>query len=343
MGRTGGFPRPRTSRSRARRWAALLAISVALGAGACGAATPAPDDAAIRIGMSAWPGNEPLYLAQEVGIYDDLGIDVEIVEFTSASDAARAFVHGQIDGLASTIVELLTLQDRDIDARAVLQLDYSEGGDLLMVDESIGAVADLAGKAVAVEPASIGILILDQALRDAGVDPDDVELELVDQLEMPALARSGLVQGVVTYVPRSFQVEDESGFRPIFTSADMPEPVNDVLSFDQEIIDSRGDDVTLVVEAWSRAIAFAAEDTDRAVRIMSAREGIDPSRFLASLDLMRVLSLSEQRDLFATGRIERSCNDRRRELIRIGAISRSTLGNECTDDAAILAATERQS
>lgn len=341
MGRTGGFPRPKRSCSRARRWAALLALPVALGAGACETATPTQDDAAIRIGMSAWPGNEPLYLAQEVGIFDDLGVDVEIVEFTSASDATRAFVHGQIDGLASTIVELLTLQDRGIDARAVLLLDISIGGDLLMADESIGSVAELAGKAVAVEPASTGILILDEALRAAGVDPDDVEVELVDQLEMPALARSGMVQGVVTYVPRSFQVEDESGFRPIFTSADMPQPVHDVLSFGREIIDRRPDDITLVVEAWSRAVDFAADDMDRAVRIMAAREGIDPSRFLASLDLLRVFSLEQQRDLFGTGRLERSCNDRRSELIRIGTISRSTLGQECTDNAAILAVTER--
>lgn len=315
---------------------------LALALGACGTAAPTRGDA-IRIGMSAWPGYEPLYLAQEVGIYDELGVDAEIVEFTSASDAARAFVHGEIDGVALTMVELLTLQDRGIDARAVLHLDFSEGGDFLMVDESIESVADLAGKAVAVEPAGIGLLLLDEALRKAGVDPDDVEVELVDQLEMPALARAGTVQGVVTYVPRSFQVEDESGFRPIFTSADMAQPVDDLLAFDQAIIERRPDDVSLIVEAWSRALVYAADETDRAIRIMSEREGIDPTRFQASLDLVQVLSLSEQRELFASGRLERECDVRRRELIRIGAISPSTEGRQCTDSAAILAVMERSS
>lgn len=313
---------------------------LALALGACGTAAPTQGEA-IRIGLTAWPGNEPLYLAQEVGIYDELGVDVEIVEFTSASDAARAFVHGEIDGLASTMVELLALHDRGIDARAVLHLDFSEGGDFLMVDESVGSVADLAGKAVAVEPASVGILLLDEALRKAGVDPGDVEVELVDQLEMPALARAGTVQGVVTYVPRSFQVEDESGFRPIFTSADMAQPVYDILAFDPEIIEHRNDEIALVIEAWSRALTYAARDSDRAIRIMSEREGIDPSRFLASLDLLRVLSLSEQRRLFTSNRLERDCDDRRRALIRIGAISPSNAGRQCTDSAAIIAATER--
>lgn len=341
MARIGGYPGPvRPPRERGKATSVVvIVVALALGLGGCGSFFPTlpAGERTIRIGMSVWPGYEPLYLAQEVGIFDDLGVGVRIVEFTSASDASRAFVHGEIDALATTIVELLALRDGGVTAQAALLLDYSDGGDMVLLDDSLGSIADLRGRSVAVEPQSVGIPLLDSALRSAGLGLDDVDLRLVYQLEVPELASGGAVQAAVSYVPRSFGIE-KAGFRPVYSTADMAEPVPDVLSFSERMLETRHNDVTKVVEGWNRAVAYAVEHPERSIRIASEREETTPAQFVASLRLLRFVPLDEQARTFTTGRLERICDRELRRLARLGVVSGHEPRSDCTDADAVVAA-----
>ena len=79
--------------------AALLAIGVS----GCVAEASAP----LRVGLNPWPGYEFLYLAQELGIYRELDLDVRIIELDTLGDVRRSFERGQIDVMGCTIVEML--------------------------------------------------------------------------------------------------------------------------------------------------------------------------------------------------------------------------------------------
>ena len=79
------------------RWVAMLVVAVALFAVACGggdddtttaapAATAAATEAApvaeaIQIGFSAWPGWFPWQVTVEAGIFDEVGVNVEMAWF----------------------------------------------------------------------------------------------------------------------------------------------------------------------------------------------------------------------------------------------------------------------
>ncbi len=66
---------------------ATAAASVTLAIlGGC-AEEPAPP---IRIGTNPWPGYEFLHLADELGYFEEEGVEVRLVELTSNGDVRRA-------------------------------------------------------------------------------------------------------------------------------------------------------------------------------------------------------------------------------------------------------------
>jgi ABC-type nitrate/sulfonate/bicarbonate transport system substrate-binding protein len=56
----------------------------------------------LRLGLNAWPGYEFLHLAEVRGFYKQRGVDVQLVEFGSLSDARLALERDQVDGLQAT-------------------------------------------------------------------------------------------------------------------------------------------------------------------------------------------------------------------------------------------------
>ena len=301
--------------------AGVLAIVSALALTACSLPARASDSATLRIGINVWPGYEPLYLAQEIGVFERAGVDVRIVEFTSGGDLMRALAHGEVDGVASTFVELLTLRARLHRAlQAVLVLDYSNGGDVLAADPSITSITDLRGKRIALEPSSPGTVLLAHSLEGAGLTFADVELVPADQLEMASLASKHTISAAVTYPPVSLALLDR-GYRPLADSSQIPEEIVDVLSFDARTLRDRHDDVTRVVRAWDRSLAYARRHPRRAEAIMAGRELVSPAEFRTSTAGVRLMTLADQRHLMAGNRaLEQTCHRTARVLVAAGVL-----------------------
>jgi len=123
-----------------------------------------------------------LYAAEELGYFDDHGLDVEFTQMGGGAELLPAVSAGQIDIALSIPSAAVQARDNGFDFRMVMQNEVAadEGADSQAVfakaDSGIGSVADLAGKRVAVN--NIGSqmwLSLVKVLEGAGVDPEDVE------------------------------------------------------------------------------------------------------------------------------------------------------------------------
>src|SRR3954464_2147194 len=71
-------------------------------------ATTAGGDAAatvdkITLGYSAWPGWFPLAVAEKQGIFDDVGLDVDLRYFADYISSIDAMASGEIDGNTQTL------------------------------------------------------------------------------------------------------------------------------------------------------------------------------------------------------------------------------------------------
>ena len=61
----------------------------------------------IKIGYSAWPGWFPLTVAEQEKVYEDAGIDVEMVYFTDYTASLDALAAGKVDINAQTLNDTL--------------------------------------------------------------------------------------------------------------------------------------------------------------------------------------------------------------------------------------------
>ena len=209
-----------------RHAGALAAAGLAACALACDRAPAVPD---LRIGLSPWPGYELLYLAQEKQLLDERDGPIRVIEHTSINDARRAYSRGQIDAFAGTLVELLLAHDQGPRTPvAFLAVDVSNGADVLIARSPIESPAGLRGKRVGVEPESLGILLLSRALERAGLGLSDVTLHWTDGAAIADAFRRSEIDAVVTYPPHALPIL-EAGGRTIFSSADIPGEIVDVI------------------------------------------------------------------------------------------------------------------
>src|SRR5229473_3769165 len=61
----------------------------------------------LKIGLSAWPGWFPWYIAEEQGFFAQEGASVELVWFPVYSDSITALSAGQLDANSQTLSDTL--------------------------------------------------------------------------------------------------------------------------------------------------------------------------------------------------------------------------------------------
>ena len=102
----------------------------------------------IKIGYSAWPGWFPLTVAeQEKGIFEDAGVDVDLMYFTDYTASLDALAAGKVDVNAQTLNDTMFGVAAGSEQTIVVAGDNSTGNDAIICDESITSVPqDLKGK-----------------------------------------------------------------------------------------------------------------------------------------------------------------------------------------------------
>ncbi len=110
-------------------------------------AAPAWADDAIRILCPTWPGYAPVFVANDLGYFKDLGITVTINFDDTRADVLAAMARGDIEIDMRTVGEHQGAP-RDASTPGVIigTIDESLGGDGVIVDDTIKTVADMKGE-----------------------------------------------------------------------------------------------------------------------------------------------------------------------------------------------------
>lgn len=272
----------------------LAALSISLSSNA---------RAELTVGYSDWPGWVAWEVAIEKDWFAEAGIDVtfEWFDYVASMDA---FAAGQLDGVLMTNGDTLVTGATGAIGKMIIIGDYSNGNDMLVGGPDINSVADLKGKKVGVEVGFVGHLLLLNALEDAGLTEDDVELVNVPTNETPQVLASGDVSAIVAWQPSSGQALSlVAGSKAIYTSADKPGLIYDVLAVSPQSLAESRDEWSKLVDVWYRVVDFInnEESKDEALSIMSARVGLSAEEYAPFLKGTRLLSLDEAKGFFAEG------------------------------------------
>ncbi|MEL6272861.1 MAG: ABC transporter substrate-binding protein [Chloroflexota bacterium] len=159
-----------------------------------------------------------MYVAEERGIFDKYGLDVEIERVSSGTEAIAFLTEGQIDiggiaivtslwngwndGLDIRIIAPGALEPfEDSPTKLIARADLVESGE-------VETVADLAGRTVSLAggPGSGGEYLLSKALEGGGLTIFDANIVNIANPDMPAAIENGTVDAAMVGSPFADQI-----------------------------------------------------------------------------------------------------------------------------------------
>lgn len=255
----------------------------------------------LRIGYSDWPGWVAWEVGLENGWFEEAGVDVKFEWFDYVA-SMDAFAAGQLDAVGMTNGDALVTGSSGAQGVMVLMHDYSNGNDMIVAAPGIDSISDLKGKKVGVEIGFVSHLLLLNGLEKAGLTESDVELVNVPTNETPQVLASRDVDAIVAWQPSSsLALKALPGSKAIYTSADEPGLIYDLLVVSPTSLAQNRDKWGKVIDVWYRIVDYLEDPKTRgqAIEIMAARVGLSAEEYEPFLSGTRILSRDEAAAFFA--------------------------------------------
>lgn len=236
----------------------------------------------VTLGMVPWPAFELFYLADEKGIFEKNGLDVEIQEFSSTTDNSSAFVGGQLDFCTYASSESIAPFAESADFKIVLLADKSNGCEGLVANSKIKNVKALKGKTVATQYCSVDHLLLLTLLQENGMTIDDINMVDMSIESAGNAFIAGQCDAACIWDPYFSQAKDKGG-NVLYSTADNPDIISDVLAASGDMIKNNPDVVQAMVKSYYEAADYWRENTDEASEFMASKLGVSKDEFVSQI------------------------------------------------------------
>lgn len=267
----------------------LLALAMTISVCACGGgktggaegsseATASEKLPEVTLGTTSWPTNMFFYLAEEKGFYEKNGVDVKIQDFASTTESTNAFIGGKLDFCTFASSETISPFIQGGEFSVVLETDKSNGCEGLVATSDIKTIKDLKGKTVATQLYSVDHMFLLTLLDKNGMTEKDINIVDMSIQESGSAFVAGKCDAACIWDPYFSQAKAAGG-TALFSSADDPDLITDVLCASKALCKDNPDAVKAVVKSFFDAVAYWKENTDEANEIMGKQLGVTKDEF----------------------------------------------------------------
>lgn len=256
-------------------------------------------DGPLRVGYSDWPGWVAWQVAIDKGWFKEAGVEVKF-EWFDYSASMEAFGAGKIDAVTVTNGDALVMGANGSKSAMIMLTDYSNGNDMI-VGKGVKTLAELKGKKVGLETGLVEHLLILNGLEKAGLKDTDIEIVNVKTNETPQVLATPDVAAIGAWQPiAGAAMKAAPGARPLYTSADQPGLIYDVVTVSPTSLSARKQDWAKFVKVWDKVVAYIGDPKtqDDAVKIMAARVGVPPESYARLLKGTKLLSLAEGAKVF---------------------------------------------
>src|SRR5258708_2641244 len=227
--------------------------------------------APLTVGYSDWPGWVAWQVAIDKGWIKEAGLDLTFQWF-DYSASMDAFAAGKLDANLMTNGDTLVTGAGGGKGIMVMLTDYSSGNDMIVAKP--------------------------------GIKEKDVKLVNARTNETPQVLASGQVSAIGAWQPISGQaMKGSPGSHPIYTSAQAPGLIYDVLAVSPTSLNSRRADWMKLIGVWDKVVHYIADPATQAdaVKIMAARLDMMPADFKPLLEGTHLIDVAEGKKTFTKG------------------------------------------
>jgi NitT/TauT family transport system substrate-binding protein len=238
----------------------------------------------------------PAQIGQELGYFAAEGVDLRAIHPEATDAMMSEFAAGQYDAIAVALGDVIAIAQANPDVHIVLNTDESAGADAVVAAAGVTGIEGLRGRRLGVNLGSFGEVLAERMLELHGLTRDDVRFVDVDAAGVPAGLAGGTIDAGHTWEPYVSQAV-RAGGRVVFSSADTPGLVPDVVAFRGEFVRHHPEAVRGFVHAWLRAAEWWAAHPDSGQVLAARALGRDTSE--AALRGIRLLGVADNRRAFS--------------------------------------------
>ncbi len=244
----------------------------------CSAATPALAKEKFKVAWSIYVGWMPWPYAEESGILkkwaDAHDIEIELIQMDYVA-SIEAYVAGQVDACVMTNMEMLNMPAASgIDSTALIIGDYSNGNDALLVRDGLTAKT-IKGQEISLVELTVSHYLLNRFLEKNKLEEDDVRVVNTSDSDIgPIFLSNDSQKAVVTWNPIVMQIEQNPGISKLFTSADIPGEIIDLMAVNTKTLKKNPALGKALVGAWYETMGVMSRrgsDADKALGAMAGK------------------------------------------------------------------------
>jgi NitT/TauT family transport system substrate-binding protein len=271
-------------------------------------------DRTVRFAINVWAGWGPIIYANNGfrpgKVWKSPGgkdFKVELVLIDDPVAMRDAYAAGNLHvGWATLDMLPLFLEglrkDSRVMPRVYQQVDWSNGGDGIVVRDTVKTMADLRGKTVVLAQNSPSHFFVLNALINAGVQPAEVDFKFTQDAFQAAAAFNAdkRLGGVVSWAPDIYNLEKVKGNRILVTTSTANKLIADVWFARADFAKDNPD----IMEGIARGIFDAMEDLkkqdakQKVAKLMAAGYSIPEGDALGMLGDAHSTNYAENRDFF---------------------------------------------
>jgi len=276
--------------SRAARFL-LLGLAALLVTACSGGQEEAPaPKTEFAIGWSIYAGWMPWPYAEQAGIVkkwgDKYGITIRFVQVNDYIESVNQYTAGKLDGVTVANMDALTIPAAGgKDTSAIILGDYSNGNDAVLL-KGADNVAGIKGRQVYLAELSVSHYLLARALEKSGLKLTDVKTVNTSDADIAAAFAAPEVNAAVAWNPQVTTMKGVPGTKAVFTSADIPGEILDLMVVDTATLKANPDLGKALAGIWFETMALMAkQDAEGAAAraAMAKLAGTTPEAFEGQL------------------------------------------------------------
>lgn len=242
----------------------------------------------LKFGLSIYVGWMPWYYAAETNDIlkkwgDAYGVDIEAV-LMGYLPSLTAFGSKEVDAVVTTNMEMLDMPAASgIDCRVIVTGDFSNGNDAVLTR----GLSSIEGQDVYLAENSVSHYLAVRYLERNGKKESDIRIiNTSDENIGPAFIVDKSQKVVVTWNPMVMQIAQVPGVKTVFTSAQIPGEILDLLVVRGEILDKYPGFGKALTGAWYEIMNLMQQrgaGADNAMKFMAERSGATLTEFKSQL------------------------------------------------------------
>ena len=260
-----------------------------------------------RIGTVNWVGWSFLQVAEELGFWKELGVDVKVVHYPMGILIHDAMRVGEIDFSMAMVGMMIGDSTEHRSIRIIATTDWSNGGDKILVrkgfdlKENLGAVLGFY-----VEGPSLKYFC-DSYLKTIGLSLTQFKIVIMYPDELAAQFKTGRLKAAVMYDPYALEMEQAFDGITKARTSDFPGCIREVIyTFEENLKTMPHDDVVKICRGIVRANVWINKKENRTAyyKILNNKtfKGYDPFSDKELEQMLRDVVIHPAKDLLEENR-----------------------------------------